>query len=155
MVKPSPDTEETPSFLAVNLKDAKVLTTVPSGKEYKLNIEASEMKVGKNSGVQYIECRASIMDNPGSKNVFFPIFGPDPDADDAQRARYESDMKEMAEALNYTEPDGFHTKKLVGLSGWAILGEEEWAGQLKNTVQRWIGTGAGTSDGTKVDGTNF
>ena len=136
--EPDAPQEDGGGFLSFNLNDAKILTTVPPGEEYKLLIEAAEMKTSQKSGATYINCRASIVGHPESKAVFFPIFGVEADADDGQRARRESQLKEFCLAIGYDDPDGIHPDKLVGKEGYNVLGEEEYNGELINRVGRWV-----------------
>jgi len=136
---------ETPSFLSVNLKDAKELSLAENG-EYRLRIMAAEI-LKSQKGNFYINCRAAIPSRPATEQLYFPLFFPPEDADEFQKERSDSDLKKFAKAFGYNNPQGIFPNELIGLEGFAILGTDTFEGRSKNVVERFVSSPVGAIGG--------
>lgn len=132
---------ETPSFLSVNLAEAKELTLAEDG-EHKLRIMAAEMKVSKN-GNPYLSGRMSFPNRPATEQMYFMLFGASEDADISQKERTDSDNLKFAKAFGYSSTTGIHPNELIGLEGSAIIKTEEYEGRYKNVVERYVSSPMG------------
>lgn len=139
-------TEQTqPSLIDVDLGDARPLRTLPDNQEARLTVVRAELELNKSQPQEL-----------GVYNLHLWLDSGESDVDDIQtwipvpnaawkQASYKEYTKatnrfaEFCQALGFTPP--VTSDRLVGLSGWALLSEEEdrrTPGVMRNGIRRWI-----------------
>ena len=126
------------SLLDFNLENVKELATVPEG-EYQVRVVACEMKQSQKTGGNYLNVRLELADEPDSKNITHILMLPADGDDDKRRNSRLRAVKGFYEAfeVDYTKP--VESDDLQGLTGWAIVVEEnsdEYGTQ--NRVRRFV-----------------
>lgn len=130
------------SMIDVDLNDAKPLRTLPDNSEARLTITRAEIEESKSrAGVQnirlWLDCGESDVDdiqawipipNPGWKEEEFKTY-----------TKAVNRFKEFCTAFHFSPP--ISNDRLVGLSGWGIVSEEEddrTPGKFRNGVRGWV-----------------
>lgn len=130
------------SFLDLNLDEVQELTTVKGGQEYHLkcsDAEIKESKGEKTAGQSLILVRFSIMDEPDTKQVTYPIMLPHESLDKEQNDNRKRQLKRMLVAMGFDVSQGFNIDELPGETVWAILDEQETADYgMQNNIVRFI-----------------
>lgn len=134
--------EEYGSFLDLNLDEVPDLRAVPGGREYQLKI--TNAKIGtssgaKTSGQQYVLVRFSILNEPDTKSVTYPIMLPSREEDKETNDNRKRQMKAFLQAIGWDTSTGFNVEELEGETCWAILDSEEdpQFGE-RNNIQRFV-----------------
>jgi len=132
-------------MIDVDLNDAKPLRTLPDNSEHKLTIIRAETTENRSKpsewGVSnlhlWLDCGESDVDDI---QVWLPI------PNEVWKAELLKDytkamirFKEFCQACSFTPP--LDASRLVGLSGWAVVTEEEDdrnPGRFRNGVRNWV-----------------
>lgn len=133
--------DEYGSFLDLNLDDVPELKVAEANREYELKIEAAEIKESKGdktAGQNMLNIRCSIPSEPDTQQVFEIIMLPSKDADEEQNNQRRRQMKRFVEALGWDLSRGFNIEELVGETFWAILDIEQYQGEDKNRIKRYL-----------------
>jgi hypothetical protein len=125
-------------LLELNLNDVKELSTVEPG-EYQLRITQCEVKTSEKTGGQFLKVLFDIpeeADSKGLSKVF--MFPTDADDDKVRNNRLRS-IKIFYEGFGIDYEGAVETDDLVGLTGWAILAEDEDPQYgVSNYVKRFV-----------------
>lgn len=131
--------EEEQSFIDISLADTPELSALPEG-EYRVQVTDAEMSTNK-SGGKYVLLRLEVPNEPTSKDFTHYLGLPSDDDTEKQVIKRKNRIKETMEALgyDYAAQGGIDVDALVGLEGWAHLGESqdpEYGTQ--NSVRKWV-----------------
>jgi len=125
-------------LLDLNLDDVKELSSVEPG-EYQLRINSAEIKTSEKTGGQYLSVLMAISDESDSKDVRKVFMLPTSDDDDKTRNNRLRAVKNFYEAFGVDSSGSVDTDTLPGLTGWAILAEEEDPQYgVSNYVRRFV-----------------
>jgi len=136
------ETTESPSMIDVDLGDAKPLKTLPDNQEVKLTIVKASLDESKSrEGVYnlhlWLDCGQDDVDDI---QQWIPVPNESWKSSDFKEwQKAVNRFKDFATACGFTPP--LETDRLIGLEGWAIIGQEEYnrnAGQYRNNVRGWV-----------------
>ena len=126
------------SLLDFNLENVTELSTVPEG-EYAIRVVNCELKTSQKTGGNYLNVRLELADEADSKNITHIIMLPADGDDDKRRNNRLRAVKMFYEAFDVDYTKGVETEDLVGLTGWAIVVEEESDEYgTQNRVRRFV-----------------
>ena len=134
------------SLLDVNLEDAVDLKVLPDQTEALLRITRAELLESKSKpGHTNLHLVFESAEDPTVLDIhmWLPIPSPSEKASDPKGyARTQNRFKEFAQTFSFQMP--LEVEELVGLEGWALLGEEPnfRTGEPSNVVRYFIGTPA-------------
>ena len=111
-------------LLELNLNDVKELATVEPG-EYNLRITNAEVKTSEKTGGQFLKVVFDLPDEADSKGIQKVFMFPTDSDDDKVRNNRLRSVKLFYEAFDVDYEGPVETDDLVGLTGWAILAEDE------------------------------
>ena len=111
-------------LLELNLNDVKELATVEPG-EYNLRITNAEVKTSEKTGGQFLKIVFDLPDEADSKGIQKVFMFPTDSDDDKVRNNRLRSVKLFYEAFDVDYEGAVETDDLVGLTGWAILAEDE------------------------------
>ena len=133
---------EGPSMIDVDLGDAKPLRTLPNNSEarltiIKVSIEDHKKRANVSNLHLWLDCGEADVDDV---QVWLPIPNYTWKADDMKSyTKAVNRFKGFCQAFSFTPP--ISDDRLIGLSGWAIISEEEDdmnPGRFRNSVRDFI-----------------
>ena len=130
-----------PSIMDFNLDDIPDQKPVEDG-EYQLTITSAKYKESQEKGTPMIAISMNIEDHEDASTVFHNIILPvedDPKANGKLRM-----IKQFCDAFSISQDTlkqciaEEEYEAIVGESGYAILNQEEYQGQVNNRVKRFV-----------------
>jgi len=126
------------SLLSVNVNEVEDLHIVPSG-EYLLEIRSAEVKKSVKTGGDYLMVWFQFKEEEASKDVNNVFMLPTDEDDERKKGSRLRALKSFCQAFEYDASNGIESEDLVGLEGYAIIGEREDPeyGE-QNYIRRWV-----------------
>lgn len=126
------------SLLEVNVNDVEDLHIAAAG-EYLLEVRSAEVKKSEKTGGDYLMVWFMFKEEPGTKDISNVFMMPTEEDDERTKGNRLRALKNFCKAFEYDASDGIESDDLVGLEGYAIVGEKddpEYGEQ--NNVRRWV-----------------
>lgn len=126
------------SFLSPSMFDNVYEPVCVVEGEYQLRIINAENKIGKTSGVPYMNIALEIVSEPKAKNIYHSLFLPASGDDEKKRNTKLSTLQNFFKAFGIEITDNFDIKSMIGNVGWVILKETKDEYGEKNEIKKVV-----------------